>query len=225
MEINILECIDGAKQAKGLTVIIDVFRAFSLECYLFQQGAERIIPIGDLDQAFALKAKHPDWYLFGERKGAKVDGCDFGNSPCEVANIDFSHKTIIHTTSAGTQGIVNAKGADEIVTASIVNAKAVTKYIRQKNPDCVSIVAMGNQGVSRADEDLLCAKYIKALLEKKEFPIEQEVEALKNGAGAKFFDPANLIFPEEDFALCTDVNRFDFVIQVTKNGNVVEKNR
>ena len=62
MEINILECIDGAKQAKGLTVIIDVFRAFSLECYLFQQGAERIIPIGDLDQAFALKAKHPDWY-------------------------------------------------------------------------------------------------------------------------------------------------------------------
>lgn len=27
--------IDGAKQAEGLTVIIDVFRAFSLECYLY----------------------------------------------------------------------------------------------------------------------------------------------------------------------------------------------
>ena len=31
--INILHLIEGAKPAKGLTVIIDVFRAFSLECY------------------------------------------------------------------------------------------------------------------------------------------------------------------------------------------------
>ncbi len=33
--INILHLIEGAKQAKGLMVIIDVFRAFSLECYLY----------------------------------------------------------------------------------------------------------------------------------------------------------------------------------------------
>ena len=31
MKIQILECIEGAKKAKGLIVIIDVFRAFSLE--------------------------------------------------------------------------------------------------------------------------------------------------------------------------------------------------
>ena len=31
MKIEILECIEGAKKAEGLTVIIDVFRAFSLE--------------------------------------------------------------------------------------------------------------------------------------------------------------------------------------------------
>ena len=31
MEINILQLLEGAKQAKGLTVIIDVFRAFSVE--------------------------------------------------------------------------------------------------------------------------------------------------------------------------------------------------
>ena len=34
IKIKILHLIDGAKQAEGLTVIIDVFRAFSLECYL-----------------------------------------------------------------------------------------------------------------------------------------------------------------------------------------------
>ena len=47
MDIKVLELIDGAKQAEGLTVVIDVFRAFSLEAYLISQGAERIYPIPD----------------------------------------------------------------------------------------------------------------------------------------------------------------------------------
>ena len=48
MKIEILECIEGAKKAEGLTVIIDVFRAFSLEAYLFSKGALRIIHVGQL---------------------------------------------------------------------------------------------------------------------------------------------------------------------------------
>ena len=48
MDIRILQLIDGAKEAVGLTVIIDVFRAFSLECYLYNKGAECIIPIGNI---------------------------------------------------------------------------------------------------------------------------------------------------------------------------------
>ena len=46
MTIQILHLIEGAKQAEGLAVIIDVFRAFSLEPYLFAAGAERIRPVG-----------------------------------------------------------------------------------------------------------------------------------------------------------------------------------
>ena len=38
------------------------------------------------------------------------------------------NKIIVHTTSAGTQGIANAKNAKEILTGSLVNAKAVAKY-------------------------------------------------------------------------------------------------
>ena len=48
MEIRILELIEGAKQAKGLTVIIDVLRAFSLECYLYHYGAETVRPVGSV---------------------------------------------------------------------------------------------------------------------------------------------------------------------------------
>ena len=45
MNTQILQLIDGAKSARGLTVIIDVFRAFSVEAYLFAQGADKIIPV------------------------------------------------------------------------------------------------------------------------------------------------------------------------------------
>ena len=50
-KVNILRLIDGAKQAEGLTVIIDVFRAFSLENYLYDMGAELIRPIGSVEEA------------------------------------------------------------------------------------------------------------------------------------------------------------------------------
>lgn len=45
MEINILQLVEGAKQAKGIVVVIDVFRAFSTAIYAVGNGAEKIIPV------------------------------------------------------------------------------------------------------------------------------------------------------------------------------------
>ena len=59
MKIEILQLLEGAKKAEGVAVIIDVFRAFSLESYLFGKGAERIIPVADLDLAYEYKKKMP----------------------------------------------------------------------------------------------------------------------------------------------------------------------
>lgn len=46
MDIQILHMIEGAKKAVGLTVVIDVFRAFSMEAYFLNKGAAKVIPIG-----------------------------------------------------------------------------------------------------------------------------------------------------------------------------------
>ena len=37
---------------------IAVFRAFSVEAYLFERGAERIIPVGDKELAYKLKKEN-----------------------------------------------------------------------------------------------------------------------------------------------------------------------
>lgn len=218
MEIRILQLIDGAKEAVGLTVIIDVFRAFLLECYLYDKGAECIIPIGNIEDAYKLKEENKDRILFGERRGKKCEGVDYGNSPSEIKDVSFKGKTIIHTTSAGTQGISNAKNTDEIVTGSLVNAKAIAKYIKNKNPDIISLVCMGNGGVHEAKEDILCATYIKNLLINEDFDIESKLVDLKKDGGEHFFNSNNKdVFPEEDFWMCTKVNIFSFVLKVEKD--------
>ena len=143
MQIQILNLVEGAKEATGLTVIIDVFRAFSLDCYLFDNGAEMIIPVGDIEEAYRLKRENPEYVLIGERTEQMPEGFDFGNSPSHVLNHDFTGKTIVHTTSAGTQGMVNAMNADEVISGSFVNAGAIVEYIKHKNPQTVSLVGMG----------------------------------------------------------------------------------
>lgn len=220
MKINILQGIEGSKQAKGLAVIIDVFRAFSVEPYLIQNGAKKIIPVGSKELAYALKEKDPSILLIGERHGKILPGFDYGNSPSQVKDVSFKGKTIVHTTSAGTQGIANAKNVDEIVTGSLVNAKAIAKYIQMKDPKEVSLVCMGLEGIEETQEDTLCAKYIQAILEGKEIDLKTQIEDLKRTSGAKFFDKKQRdVFPEEDFYLSTEVDRFSFVLKV-ENGEI-----
>ena len=221
MEIRINHLIEGAKQAEGLVVIIDVFRAFSLECWLFAMGAKEIRPVGAIEEALAWREKDPEAVLIGERHGRKLDGFDFGNSPSTVDPEIICGKRIIHTTSAGTQGIFNATSAEEILTGSFVNAKAIAKYILEKAPEKVSLVCMGKGGVEPAEEDELCAVYLQSLLEGREMPdIEGKLRALAHGGGKHFFDPAlREIFPEKDFWMCIDCNRFDFVLRIERDQN------
>ncbi len=222
-----IKIVNDAKLATGLAVVIDVFRAFTVEPYLINNGAKKLIPVGDMQIAYDYKNKNDACVLIGERNGIILPGFDYGNSPSQIENIDFSGKTIIHTTSCGTQGIVKSTNAKEIITGSLVNAKAIVKYIIKNKIDEISLLALCRPGENPFDEDLLCAKYIKSMLENKPLNnLEEEIENLKTTTGAKFFDKLKQKdFPEKDFYLCTEINKFDFVLKVKKdeNGNLYIK--
>lgn len=215
MKVQILPLLEGAKQARGLTVIIDVFRAFSLEAYLQEKGAKEIIPVATIEEAFQLRQQFPEAILVGERNGIMVPGFDFGNSPSELEQVEVRGKRIIHTTSAGVQGLIAAKNASEIVTGALVNAKATCNYILSKKPEIVSLVPMGWNGIQETDEDQVCAEYMASLLQDSQGPdLEKRIEALKEGEGKKFFDPTKPQFPQGDFALCTKVDCLNGVNRV-----------
>ena len=223
MKVEILEFVEGARKAKGITVIIDVFRAFSVACYAVDAGAARIIATAGVSEAFELKKKYKNSILVGERDEKKVEGFDLGNSPTEILKADLTGKTVIHTTTAGTQGLINAINAEVILTGSFVNAGAIVKYIQSAKPDHVSLVAMGYRALYSAKEDLLCAEMLASEINGKAPVSDQRISDLQNTSGKRFFNPDNLDFsPPTDFFLCTILNRFNFVLRATRryDGNI-----
>ena len=223
MKVDILEFVEGARKAKGVTVIIDVFRAFSVACYAVDAGAVRIIATSEVSEAFQLKKKYKNSVLVGEREEKKIEGFDFGNSPTEIIKADLTGKIVIHTTTAGTQGLINATNADAVLTGSFVNAGAIIKYIKSVDPEHVSLVAMGYRAASSADEDLICAEMISTELNNEIFNPENKIANLQNTSGKRFFNPDNIDFsPPTDFFLCTMINKFNFVLKATRrfDGNI-----
>jgi 2-phosphosulfolactate phosphatase len=217
MKIEILEFVEGARNAKGIAVIIDVFRAFSVACYAFDSGAVRIIATAEVPEAFKLRKTYKNSVLVGERDERKIEGFDFGNSPTEIIKTDLSGKTVIQTTTAGTQGLINATRADAVLTGSMVNAGAIIRYIKTINPEHVSLVAMGYRATEPAAEDLMCAEIIASGLNGTKFIPGNRLADLQNSSGKRFFNPANLEFsPPTDFFLCTMLNRFDFILKATR---------
>jgi 2-phosphosulfolactate phosphatase len=221
MNVEILQLLEGARQAKGLTVIIDVFRAFSTACYGFDAGIKRIYPVGDLTDAYQMKKQNPEFILVGERNEQKPEGFDFGNSPSQLTETNLAGKIMVHTTSSGTQGIANAVNASELLTGSFVNAGAIIKYIRQQNPEHVSLVCMGYSCQYPTDEDTLLATYIKNELEGIPNDFQAMVEQIRTGDGARFFAPEKQEWaPSADFDLCLSLNRFDFVLKVERDNGL-----
>jgi 2-phosphosulfolactate phosphatase len=216
MDIRILQLVEGARKAGGLTVVIDVFRAFSTACYVFGNGAREILCTGEVETAFRLKEEDEDRILMGERGEVMVEGFQFGNSPSQVQHVDFSGRTVVQTTSAGTRGMVNATGADEILTGSFVNVDAIVDYIRGQRPEHVSLVCMGYAADYPTEEDTFCAEYINAKLQGGEPDFGEMTETIRRTSGQRFFLAGSQGHaPSTDFYLCLDINRFDFVLQAT----------
>lgn len=227
MQIDVLDHVAGARQARGIAVVIDVFRAFSVAAYAFDAGAARVVPVAGIEDAKALGRRYPGAVLAGERHARRLPGFDIGNSPTEVRAFGLQGRVLVHTTHAGTQGLVNATGADEVLTGAFVNISAVCRYILARAPQRVSLVRMGHEARERCAEDDLYAECLRLLLRGEPAPLGEVRERLRVApAAAKFFDPACDWAPRDDFEYCTDVDRFGFVLRLRREpGEPIELER
>ena len=188
MDITVSSLIEGARSASGITVIIDVFRCFTTEAVAFEKGAKKIILVAEIEEAFDLKADGVGDILMGEVGGKKPEGFDYGNSPFELLGADLKGKTIIQSTRAGTVGVTNASGADLIYGGSLAVASATVRALKAHNPSKVTLVAMGSEGIIRADEDEQCALYLRNLLQGRVPDIEAVKSLIMAGEESQKYD-------------------------------------
>ena len=220
MIIKQLKFVDGAKQAQGVAVIIDVFRATSVIPCLFRQGVKVIYPVGTVQEAFDLKKSFPNALIIGEQGGQKVEGFDYGNSPSEFSCVDLSGKTVIHITTNGTVALVNATQPEMNFVASFVNIKATASYLKSLNPYMISIVACHSTISGETEEDASCATALEQILNEVEPNWMEIKETIMDSRSARrFLDPDITWSPLSDLEYCLDFNCCNNVIKADHDSN------
>src|SRR5262244_4051923 len=83
MEIRLASLLQGAQEAEGTAIIIDVFRAFTTAAVAFDRGAKQIVLVAEVEEALELRRRGVGQLCLGEVDGKRPPDFDFGNSPYE----------------------------------------------------------------------------------------------------------------------------------------------
>lgn len=210
-----LTTLNSIEQARGVVVVIDVFRAFSTACYIQAAGAKRIIVLNSVEKALAYKESNPEYVIIGERNGVKVKGFHYNNSPVQIQMADLKGKTVVLTTSLGTQGIIHARNAEEVLTGSFVNSRAIVSFIQKKKPETVSFLCTDDSSYN--NEDYQCAAYIRSHLEGNPVPFSAIKQFLQeHPCSDRFLRTHSSPDLPKDFELCMQDGIFPFVLKAKR---------
>ncbi|MFB8272529.1 2-phosphosulfolactate phosphatase [Streptomyces sp. NPDC055955] len=196
-------------EAPSVAVVVDVMRAFTVAAWAFGRGAERIVLAESLDEALALKGRHPDWVAL--KDGPPAPGFDTVNSPGLMRSVDLGGRTVVQKTTAGTVGALAVKEASLVLCASFVVAEATARLLRANKSDSVTFVVTGEDG--QADEDLACAQYIaRRATEVGTDATEFLRRAGESRAAAELAEGVRQGVHPDDVALCLELDRFPFAM-------------
>jgi len=162
--------------AAPLGVVIDVLRATSTICQALEAGFERIVCVGEVEEARALAG--PGVALAGERGNVRIEGFDFGNSPREFSPAgaeaqgrgagavgdDVGKPRLVLTTTNGTRLLVAAAGrCEEVLVASLLNLDAVAAAVRASGAGEVALLCAGVEGAFALDDAYVAGRLAAAL--------------------------------------------------------------
>lgn len=222
--------LSGARRARGIAVVIDVYRAFTSAALMAYLGAETLVLLAEPGDVLRLK-REEDCLAVGEVDGRKVEGFDLGNSPHHILAAGrelFAGRTVAQRTSAGVTGAVAAApGAKAVILGSYATAAATARYLRglSPRPEAVTLVAMGSGGEEPSPEDEACADYLEHLLTGRPYDHARALyEVVSHEATQKFLRGDQAHYPPPDPIYCLQRDLFDFVlVAVQQEGRLVAR--
>lgn len=127
MKIDVIFTADDVKIEKikdKNVVIIDVLRATSVISAALFKGVKKIYVFESLYETVENFKKATNAILCGERKGLKIDGFDYGNSPLEYGD-EVRNKIMFMTTSNGTKALRKSDAGHKVFIGSFLNINSV----------------------------------------------------------------------------------------------------
>lgn len=157
--------VKGVEVRRSIAVVADVLRATSTIVTALANGCKCVIPVAEVDEALQAAARLPreQIVLGGERKGKRIDGFDFGNSPRDYTAESIGGKTVITTTTNGTKALVNVGRAKKSLVLSFLNMTAVADHVLSCNEDIV-LVAAGIYGEFSLEDSVCCGLLLHQLV-------------------------------------------------------------
>jgi 2-phosphosulfolactate phosphatase len=208
-----------AGQARGIVIVIDVIRAFTVAAYALAGGAQRLELVRTPEDAFTLRERQSDALLAGEINGRLIPGFHLNNSPARMAVADVRDRILIQRTGAGTQGAVGAVHASHLLVCSLVNARATAEYARRlalSSNRPITLLPTNYSNQPGEIEDEVCADYLTALLQEDRDArsvVEDGLETLRAVGRLTMFRSDDSDFPAEDVPAFTAIDRFDFAME------------
>lgn len=151
--------VDPAALPEATVVVVDVIRATTTIVEALAHGARGIYPTPSTEEAVKLAHSlgREDTLLCGERKGAKVQGFDLGNSPREFTREAVGGKRLVMSTTNGTRALAVAQDAARLLPCAFTNLSAVAEALASE--EHVVVVCSGREN-RFAFEDALCAGHL-----------------------------------------------------------------
>lgn len=208
----------GARQAEGVAVVIDVYRAFTSAALMAYLDVEKLILLAEAKDVLRL-SREEGCLAVGEVDGKKVPGFDAGNSPHRIlaAGRDlFAGRTVAQRTTAGVAGAVAAaRRSDAVILGSYLTAAATARYLQtlSPRPQQVTLVAMGSAGREPSPEDEACADYLEHLLTGQPYDHAAALHrVVSHESTQKFLRGDQAHYPPPDPVYCLQRDLFDFVL-------------
>jgi 2-phosphosulfolactate phosphatase len=213
--------IEGARQARGIAVVIDVLRSFTVSAYALAGGAWECRLVTTTDQARALAAATPDTVICAEEDGLPVKGIAISNSPTQIVAAELTGRILVQRSSAGTPVAAAVRAGVDIFAASLVVARATVQACLLRRPAVLTLVASADH-----PEDHACALYMEAIVRGETPDVDRLLRPLKESERYSHLISGTWPgFPPTDLELALQPDRFGFAMPVTREAGYLRLTR
>ncbi|TAN31566.1 2-phosphosulfolactate phosphatase [bacterium] len=206
--------VEGARQGRGVVVVIDVLRSFTVSAYALAGGAKECLLVPTVAEARTLAARTPGAVLSAEEEALPVKGIAISNSPTQIHAAALEGRVLIQRSSAGVPVIASVPPGLDMFAASLVVARATVAACIALSPSVLTLVASADH-----PEDHACARYMEAIIRRQQPDIDRLLQPLRESARyARAISGAWPGFPPTDLDLALVPDRFDFAMPVVHDG-------